>query len=518
MKKLSKSFLVFASAAMILANGFFVSCSNGDDGDSTPTVTTPKPGADNGNNGGNQNGNGSGNNNGNQNGNDNQNNGGNQNGNDNQNNGGNGNNNGNGNQNNGGNENTGFTVPDLSSYYKKYFVTSDSAAPNFGKGVDTWGSGAGYAPNSDGSIKLTSAHMWNANATEGVVAAFNDIEKGVLAGYEYIVFTVDGSEFNFTNTSGDNDGVNVQIPNSGNKLFNDNFKANDDGTKTFYIPISKFGDAPRNAVQLAIIIGGTGTLKVNEIYAAAKSDPSTNIDSIKASLRNALNDAKTLLETAENNKGSEPGKYSDAVVSALSNAVADVETELAKDNASVDSLNSVSQALTTAVSQCVINSYKSPVALTENVNATAKIFVTDEKISGEQLNVTEYTQKWNGEWTTTKYTTTDSVEVKVVKFISINNNACGAWVFDKSNILTPSNGKTLYLHFDYISSSAFDINFPQGGDHWLTPSENSTKDANGWTSADISLSGIDMTEVSQFGWRSKDVQNIYVTNAYFYEK
>lgn len=498
MKKLSKSILVFASTAMILANGFFVSCSNGDDDDSTPAVTSPKPGAENGNNGGNNNGN------------DNQNNGGNQNGNDNQNNGGN---------NGGGNENTGFSAPDLSSYYKKYFVTSDSAAPNFGKGVDTWGSGAGYAPNSDGSIKLTSAHMWDAAATEGVVAAFNDLEKGVLAGYEYIVFTVDGSEFNFTNTSGNNDGVNVQIPNSGNKLFNDNFKANDDGTKTFYIPISEFGDAPKNAVQLAIIIGGTGTLKVNEIYAAAKSDPSTNIDSIKASLRNALNDAKTLLETAENNKGSEPGKYSDAVVSALSSAVADVETELAKDNASVDSLNSVSQALATAVSQCVINSYKSPVALTENVNATAKIFVTDEKISGEQLNVTEYTQKWNGEWTTTKYTTTDSVEIKVVKFTSINgDNACGAWVFDKSNILTPSTGKTLYLHFDYISSSAFDINFPQGGDHWLTPSENSTKDANGWTSADISLSGIDMTDVSQFGWRSKVVQNIYVTNAYFYEK
>lgn len=254
MKKLSKSILVFASTAMILANGFFVSCSNGDDDDSTPAVTSPKPGAENGNNGGNNNGN------------DNQNNGGNQNGNDNQNNGGN---------NGGGNENTGFSAPDLSSYYKKYFVTSDSAAPNFGKGVDTWGSGAGYAPNSDGSIKLTSAHMWDAAATEGVVAAFNDLEKGVLAGYEYIVFTVDTSSFTSTFTSAANDGVNVKLAGGGEKLLSvsNNSVKGENNTVTYYAKISDFDSVPQTANQLALIIGGSGTLVVKEIYAAAASDP-----------------------------------------------------------------------------------------------------------------------------------------------------------------------------------------------------------------------------------------------------
>lgn len=254
MKKLSKSILVFASTAMILANGFFVSCSNGDDDDSTPAVTSPKPGAENGNNGGNNNGN------------DNQNNGGNQNGNDNQNNGGN---------NGGGNENTGFSAPDLSSYYKKYFVTSDSAAPNFGKCVDTWGSGAGYAPNSDGSIKLTSAHMWDAAATEGVVAAFNDLEKGVLAGYEYIVFTVDTSSFTSTFTSAANDGVNVKLAGGGEKLLSvsNNSVKGENNTVTYYAKISDFDSVPQTANQLALIIGGSGTLVVKEIYAAAASDP-----------------------------------------------------------------------------------------------------------------------------------------------------------------------------------------------------------------------------------------------------
>ena len=252
MKKLSKSLLVFASAAMILANGFFVSCSNGDDGDSTPTVTTPKPGADNGNNGGNQNGNGSGNNNGNQ--------------------------NGNGNGNGGNNGGTSFTAPDLSTYYKKYFVTTDSAAPNFGKSTDTWGSGSGCEPNSDGTLKLTSAHMWDAAATEGVVAAYNDLTAGVLASYEYIVFTVDTSSFTSTFTSAANDGVNVKLAGGGKEkliTISNNCAKGENNTATYYAKISDFESVPQTANQMALIIGGSGTLTVKEIYAASKDDPAS---------------------------------------------------------------------------------------------------------------------------------------------------------------------------------------------------------------------------------------------------
>ena len=511
MKKLSKSLLVFASAAMILANGFFVSCSNGDDGDSTPTVTTPKPGADNGNNGGNQNGNGNGtgNNGGNQN----------ENGNGTGNNGGNQNENGNGN----GNGGTSFTAPDLSTYYKKYFVGGAATADKFGINPSDWGTGVTATKNdADGSYSLGSKQAWG---LELVVAAFSGFDEGTLANFEYLALTLDTSNYTISSGEGNNNGVNVKIAKQGGAgtdkqlAITDKSVKNADGTTTYYAKLSDFEGAPAASNEFALIAGGSGTLVVKEIYAAAKENPANNIDSLKATLRNRLASAKTLLGTAEANKGNDAGKYPSTVVDALSSAVSDAEAELSKDNATVDSINTVSQALATAVSNCVINTYHSPAALTENVNAIAKVFVTDEKISGNQLAITEYTQTWNGGWTTTDYTTSDSVGVKVVKFSSISgDNACGAWVFDKSNILTPSNGKTLYLHFDYISSSAFDINFPQGGDHWLTPSENSTKDANGWTSADISLSGIDMTEVFQFGWRSKVVQNIYVTNAYFYEK
>lgn len=261
MKKLSKSILVFASAAMILANGFFVSCSNGDDGDSTPVATTPKPGANNGNNGGSQNGNGNGTGN----------NGGNQN-----ENGGNGNNSGN----NGGSGNGGasFTAPDLSTYYKKYFVTTDSSKPNFGKTTDTWGSGSGCEPNSDGSIKLTSAHMWDPSATEGVVAAYNDLTAGVLASYEYIVFTVDTSSFTSTFTSAANDGVNVKLAGGGKEkliTISNNCAKGENNTATYYAKISDFESVPQTANQIALIIGGSGTLTVKEIYAASKDDPAS---------------------------------------------------------------------------------------------------------------------------------------------------------------------------------------------------------------------------------------------------
>ncbi len=251
MKKLSKAILVLASTAMILANGFLVSCSSGDDDDSSsiPTPASGNNGNSSGSNGGNS-GNG-GNNSGN---------------------GGNNSGNGSGTQN--GNPGSAFTVPDLSSYYKKYFVSTDSSLPNFGKTVDTWGSGAGASPNQDGTCTLTSAHMWGESNVEGVVAAFNDIEAGNLASFEYIVFTVDASAFSFTNTTVENDGVNVKIPDVMVSVTN-KVENNANGTKTFYAPISEFNTAPQTANQIALIIGGSGSLVVKEIYAAARENPSS---------------------------------------------------------------------------------------------------------------------------------------------------------------------------------------------------------------------------------------------------
>ena len=43
--------------------------------------------------------------------------------------------------------------------------------------------------------------------------------------------------------------------------------------RTYYAAISDFGSAPKTADQFAIIVGGTGTLKVNEVYLAATENP-----------------------------------------------------------------------------------------------------------------------------------------------------------------------------------------------------------------------------------------------------
>lgn len=169
-----------------------------------------------------------------------------------------------------GTDDSGYDAPDLTSYYKKYFVTTSSEVAKFGITVDTWSSGASATTNDDGTLTLTSASMWS--GVEGVVAAFVGLNAGTLANYEYVVLTFDMS--NFTVSSGDgNNGVNVKIPDVQLSIA-DNYVKNSDGTYTYYAKISDFNSAS-TATEFALIAGGSGTLVVKEIYVAATEDPST---------------------------------------------------------------------------------------------------------------------------------------------------------------------------------------------------------------------------------------------------
>lgn len=169
-----------------------------------------------------------------------------------------------------GTDDSGYDAPDLTSYYKKYFVTTSSEVAKFGITVDTWSSGASAITNDDGTLTLTSDSMWS--GVEGVVAAFAGLNAGTLANYEYVVLTFDMS--NFTVSSGDgNNGVNVKIPDVQLSIA-DNYVKNSDGTYTYYAKISDFNSAS-TATEFALIAGGSGTLVVKEIYVAATEDPST---------------------------------------------------------------------------------------------------------------------------------------------------------------------------------------------------------------------------------------------------
>ena len=114
--------------------------------------------------------------------------------------------------------------------------------------------------------------MWG--GVGGITAPFTDLEEAMLANYEYIVFTANLSDFNIDTSKKDgNYGVNIQIPNVQKSVTNNT--ANSDGTRTYYIKISEFGDAPVTATEFALIVGGSGKFVLTELYLAvdAEDDP-----------------------------------------------------------------------------------------------------------------------------------------------------------------------------------------------------------------------------------------------------
>lgn len=158
--------------------------------------------------------------------------------------------------------------------FKMNFVGADIAVP-----VDTWSSGTSITKNDDGTLTLTSTDaMWGGNP--GVVAAFVQLKKGIISMYDYIAFTADFS--NFTISDGDgNNGVNIKVPETQLKVADKN--ENKDGTVTYYIKTTDFGEAPKAANEFAIIIGGTGTVKLTQTYLAAENNPVKPVSSISIS-------------------------------------------------------------------------------------------------------------------------------------------------------------------------------------------------------------------------------------------
>ena len=149
---------------------------------------------------------------------------------------------------------------DLSAYsYRKNFV---STSETLGITISDWGDGTDRKPNEDGSWTLTaSASMWN--GISGVVAPFTGLNAGLISQYDYIAFTGDFSNFTINDTEDPevgNAGVNIKVPDVQKRFATKNKNA--DGTITYYIATSEFCDAPKTAVEFAIIIGGSGSIKL----------------------------------------------------------------------------------------------------------------------------------------------------------------------------------------------------------------------------------------------------------------
>ncbi|MBQ6782032.1 MAG: hypothetical protein IJP62_12530 [Treponema sp.] len=175
-----------------------------------------------------------------------------------------------------------YDAPDLTGYYKKYFVTADTTATKIDANADTWDCGSTAERNTDGTYKLTSADaMWG--GVGGCVLAFSGKEgsgfvAGTLAKYDYVVLTLDVASYEISSGDGNNDGINVKVPhpndnNVGQLSIANNWVKNADGTRTYYAALADYSSTVSLATQVALIAGGKGTLVVKEFYIAAKNDP-----------------------------------------------------------------------------------------------------------------------------------------------------------------------------------------------------------------------------------------------------
>lgn len=154
------------------------------------------------------------------------------------------------------------SASDLASYtYHKSLISNSFA--------DSWGSGTTITVDGD-KVTMVSGNRWNSDVVAGVAG----VNYGEIAKYEYIVFTVDTSNCEVSAPEADitsNTGVNIKVPEvlkRPSKYYTVN------GKRTYYISTSEFSSAS-SATSIALIIGGKGTVVLEEFYLAAESEPVT---------------------------------------------------------------------------------------------------------------------------------------------------------------------------------------------------------------------------------------------------
>ena len=135
-----------------------------------------------------------------------------------------------------------FPLADYS--YKLTCIGSEKA-----NGYGEWGSGSTITENDDGSLTLSAAKLWGGDS--GVCLALTDMKPGIISFYDYIVFTVDTTEYTISEGEGNN-GVNVKVPEVQEKV-TDKYNVHKDSVDvvTYYVATSIFKDAPKSAKEMA---------------------------------------------------------------------------------------------------------------------------------------------------------------------------------------------------------------------------------------------------------------------------
>ena len=310
MKRFRKA-IAMISTLLLLGSGFFVSCAGDDDEDETPK-SQPGSGQQAGTGGGQQGG--------------------------------------------GGDGTETITPKDLESYYKEYFFggAADSVKVT-AESEGNWNAGSENISNDDGSVTITAGTGWGTTPTVSC-AAYGSITPGYFARYEYIVLTADLA--NFTLSEGDgNNGANIKLalPDEMVKLASYG-TTNTNGTVTYIVPVSKLTSASQ-ATQIAIIFGGSGTVKFTEFYVTAKEQPAADYSQLNAALTSAT-EAKNAAVV-----GTEPGNYSQEAVDTLAAAIK-VASDLVDANAStqaeIDAARTTLIAALKTFKDSAVSSYSAP--------------------------------------------------------------------------------------------------------------------------------------------------------------
>ncbi|WP_294431826.1 hypothetical protein [uncultured Treponema sp.] len=507
MKKLLKA-ISLVSTLLLLSTGTFFSCSSDDDDDNTTETSKPaEPQEDSGKNQDNNNG---GNNNS---GNENNNNG------DNSGNGNTGNNEGdNGNTGDGNTGNDTLKPSDLTSYHKAYFFGgSESDTKIEVIDQDGWGSGSVKTDGANGSVNITAGSGWGTPSVSCL--AYGNIIPGYLARYTHIVLTADLKDFELSTGESANDNANIKIasPDAMTKL-TAYANANTDGTVTYILPVSELSSAA-TATQIAIIFGGTGTVKFTEFYVASKDAPAID----KTALSSAISAANEIASAAV--VGESVGNYTQASLDTFNLAISTAKAVSDKADATQTEIDNARATLLAAETEfaasVIVASDAVPSALAAIENTPA--YVVFSSTVESNTAVTDWAQGWGGSPTWSDYTFTVDNASKTVKKLT-TGGWFGLYEFkaNGATISTAAKGnKHMFFHIDLYTKDAVAVKpVVSVGESGAGEKEVSTEAGEyGWKAIDVDLTKLNASEnafMFQLGFGP--MTDVYVDNIYLYEK
>jgi hypothetical protein len=404
---------------------------------------------------------------------------------------------------------TSGTNTDTDSSRVVYLYNATDGSSDFTISLDGWGA-AGYSEITDGSTYTYYLESTDTSSSWGACVAYQ-FSESALIGSENIAFKVKTSESTITCKVGDTE-LSVSLTGDyATDLGNDWYQIT--------IPIADEYASDYEAGTYIGIFDNTNDSAVIDITDVSLTGDTGVYDA--SALTTAVDDAQDTIDSTT--VSDSIGDYEQSAVDTYQAAVTEAESHESDTDQDtiIAAIDTLAEATTTFVASA--NAMASgPVAYTADVAATAIAYATDEKITGTEMTVSDWSQSWWGGFTTTDYESDDGTSVKKIVFGDTAGN-CGAWACDAID-WTLTDGATPYIHLDICTTATSLKVKPVGATDSdeavaLEITDFGTADDNGWYSVDVDLSDYTYLDFYQIGFVCTTGSDVfYLDNVYFYEQ